>query len=131
MKLISFHETDSGGSRFAEVQIDFPESRQDEFGHTLRLSNAYASPNVQFVQLPAAMDQDWHNAPARQLVVVLNGQVEVETSDGECRRWGAGEAFIPADVAGQGHRTRTIDGPAQLLFAPLPDNFAIDDWRSS
>lgn len=126
MKLISFQATAAGGSRFFEVTAPFALERQDEFGYTLKLSTPYASPNVQFVELPAGMDQDWHTAPARQLVVVLSGEIEVETTDGERRRWRAGEAFVPADVTGRGHRTRCIGGVVRLLFAPLPAGFVFD-----
>jgi quercetin dioxygenase-like cupin family protein len=126
MKLTSFQNQANGKSRFQEVNVPLSLERQDEFGHTLKLSAAYVSPAVQFVELPAGMDQDWHTAPARQLVVVLSGEIEVESGDGESRRWRAGEAFVPADVSGQGHRTRCIGGAVRLLFAPLPDGFAFE-----
>ncbi len=126
MKLTSFQNQANGQSRFQEVNVPLTLERQDEFGHTLKLSASYVSPAVQFVELPAGMDQDWHTAPARQLVVVLSGEIEVETGDGETRRWRAGEAFVPADVSGQGHRTRCIGGAVRLLFAPLPDDFAFE-----
>lgn len=126
MKLTSFQNQANGQSRFQEVNVPLTLERQDEFGHTLKLSASYVSPAVQFVELPGGMDQDWHTAPARQLVVVLSGEIEVETGDGATRRWRAGEAFVPADVSGQGHRTRCIGGAVRLLFAPLPDDFAFE-----
>jgi quercetin dioxygenase-like cupin family protein len=123
MKITSFYTLPNGDSKFREVEISFPNARQDEFGHTLKLSEPYASPKVQFVELPEGMDQDWHRAPARQIVVVLTGVIEVETTDGQKRRWHAGQVFMPADVEGQGHRTRCIGGAVRLMFAPLPDGF--------
>lgn len=127
MKITTIYATAAGGSRFGEIAILFAMQRQDSFGHTLLLSAPYPSPAVQFVELPADMDQDWHNAPARQLVVVLIGAIEVETTDGERRQWRAGEAFLPADVTGRGHRTRCLGGAVRLLFAPLPDDFALGE----
>ncbi len=126
MKLISMQATADGGSRFREVTVPLDLQRQDEFGHTLKLSTPYVSPAVQFVELPAGMDQDWHTAPARQLVVVLAGEIEVETTDGEMRRWRAGQAFVPADVSGRGHRTRCIGGAVSLLFAPLAEGVGFE-----
>ena len=123
MRLVSFVTTADGGSRFIEVAAPLALEHQDGLGHTLRLSAPYVSPAVQFVELPAGMDQDWHNAPARQLVVVLSGEVEVETSDGATRRWRAGECFVPADVSGRGHRTRSIGGAVRVLFVPLAADF--------
>lgn len=126
MKLISFQAKADGESRFRDVNVPFDIERQDASGHTLKFSAPYASPAVQFVELPADLDQDWHNAPARQLVVVLSGQIEVETTDGERRRWRAGEAFVPADLSGRGHRTRCIGGAVRLLFAPLGEGFGFE-----
>ncbi len=128
MQITTFYTTETGESRFRDLEIPFTTRREDGFGHALMLTAAHASPAVQFIELPAGLDQDWHNAPARQIVVVLRGTVEVETTDGERRRWHAGDAFLPADVAGKGHRTRCIDGPVRAMFVPLPADFDIATW---
>jgi hypothetical protein len=121
MKIITFHATEEGGSRFAEIDIPLDQTRDDGMRHTIHHSIPWMSPAAQFVHLPAGMDQDWHHAPARQVVVVLDGELEVETSDGETRRWRRGGVFLPADLTGKGHRTRCIDGPVSLLFVPWPE----------
>ena len=126
MKITAFVATTAGGSLFREIDVPWSITREDAFGHSIRCSAAYMSPAVQFVELPAGLDQDWHNAPARQVVVVLTGVIEVETTDGACRQWQAGETFLPADTTGRGHRTRAIGGAVRLLFAPLPDGFCFD-----
>jgi hypothetical protein len=130
MKIIRFLATDSGGSRFQEIDIPIEHGRKDAEGNILRLSNAYTSPNVCFVELPDGMVQNWHNAPARQIVVVLSGELEVGTTDGQTHRWRAGEVFLASDVTGKGHTTRTVGGPARVMFAPLPDNFDIERWSA-
>ena len=123
MKITRVEACADGGSRFVDIEIPWSVERDDGLGHRLRLSTPYASPAVQFVELPAGMEQDWHHAPATQLVVVLSGVLEVETTDGERRRWRAGDALLPADTSGRGHRTRCVGGAVRLLFAPLPDGF--------
>ncbi len=125
MQIISFQALPDGESQFREIEIPLGTSRDDEFGHRLWMSAPYTSPAVQFVELPAGMDQDWHCAPARQIVVVLSGVIEVETTDGRRRQWRAGEVFLPADVTGRGHRTRCLGGAVRLLFAPLPSDFSL------
>jgi hypothetical protein len=75
-------------SRKIEIPINQP--RPDAFGHALMQSNAWPSPSIRFVELPASLDQPWHHAPASQIVVVLSGELEVGTSDGEKRRATAG-----------------------------------------
>lgn len=126
MQITNFYALPDGESRFREIDFPLGNARQDAFGHTLWLSNPYVSPNVQFIELPAGMDQDWHCAPTRQIVVVLSGVIEVETTDGARRQWRAGEVFLPADVEGRGHRTRCIGGAVRLLFVPLPADFQLD-----
>lgn len=123
MKITTFETGADGGSYFRDFNIDLTMTRDDGQGHTLLLSPPYHSPAVQLVELPAGMAQDWHTAPARQLVVVLSGVIEVETTDGACRRWRSGEVFLPADISGRGHRTRCLDGAVRLLFAPVPEGF--------
>jgi hypothetical protein len=55
---------------------------------------------------------------------IMDGVIEVETTDGATLQWRTGEVFLPADVTGKGHRTRCIGGAVRLLFAPLPEGFA-------
>jgi len=121
--ITTFETGADGGSQFRDIAVPLALAREDGFGHTLRLSSPFASPAVQLVELPAGLDQDWHLAPARQLVVVLSGELEVETTDGARRRWQPGGILLPADITGRGHRTRAIGGPVRVLFAPLPDGF--------
>ncbi|MEX2480360.1 MAG: hypothetical protein WD928_05800 [Gammaproteobacteria bacterium] len=126
MRVTTFEATNAGGSRFRDIDVSWSVTREDTFGHTIRCTAPYESPAVQLIELPAGLDQDWHNAPARQVVVVLSGTIEVETTDGATRQWRAGGLFLPADTTGRGHRTRAIGGAVGLLFAPLPEGFAFD-----
>jgi hypothetical protein len=128
MKITRFHATEDGGSRFQEIELPVNLERLDAFGNMMHQSNAFSSPNVRFVELPPGLDQSWHHAPARQIVFVLSGVVEVGTSDNEKRRWSAGAAFIPDDLTGKGHLTRVLEGPALLAFIELPPDFDFDRW---
>jgi hypothetical protein len=128
MKITRFHATDDGGSRFQEIEIPVEKPRTDKFGNTMHQSGVFTSPGVLFVALPRDLDQSWHNAPARQIVFVLSGTVEVGTTDGETRRWGPGSAFMPYDVSGKGHTTRVIEGPATVAFIQLPEGLDVENW---
>lgn len=130
MKVTRFYTTPDGGSRFEEIAVSFSQSRDDDFGNTLRLSRPIEALDAAVVELPDGLDQGWHNAPQRQAVFVLRGTVEVETTDGERRRWGAGDVFIADDVDGKGHLTRVHDGPAHLLFVHLADAVNLANWSS-
>ena len=129
MQIFRFVETSSGGSDFLPLDIPLPDSRRDDFGHVLALSRAFDG-DCMVVQLPAGLDQDWHNAPNRQFVIVLEGQVEVETSSGKIRQWSAGGMFMADDTGGRGHRTRVLAEAATLLFVRVPDDFDLTAWTA-
>jgi hypothetical protein len=84
------------------------------------MSKAYASPDVRFVDIPAGLDSAWHHAPARQIVIVLEGVLEVCTSENQKRQWRKGELLFADDLTGKGHMTRTVGGNARLLIVQLP-----------
>ncbi|HEX4209652.1 MAG TPA: hypothetical protein VHY56_04605, partial [Candidatus Binataceae bacterium] len=105
MKITRFHATADGESRFQDLEIPITQPRQDNFGFTMHQSDAFASASIRFVELPAELDQGWHHAPARQIVLLLTGKLEVGTSDGQKRQWNAGSAVIADDLTGKGHTT--------------------------
>lgn len=51
---------------------------------------------------------EWHNAPQPQYIIYLEGEVEVEASDGDKRTFRPGDVLLAADVTGAGHITRTL-----------------------
>jgi quercetin dioxygenase-like cupin family protein len=60
------------------------------------------------ISFRAGTEAPAHNAPQPYVVIVLSGQGEVVTSDGEARRFRAGELLLCNDLAGKGHVTRAI-----------------------
>ncbi len=131
MRLTRFHTTNEGGSVFVDVEVDLPHARHDPQGHLIRASNRYLSPSVQFAELPEGLDQTWHPAPRRQIVIILTGTLEVTTSDHASRRFGPGQCFLADDMGGKGHLTRAVDGPVQVLFAPMPAEVDLAQWTAT
>ena len=130
MRITWFHATADGGSVFEDIDLALPRERSDAEGHLIRSSHYYASPSLQFAQLPAGLDQTWHTAPRRQIVTILTGTVEVTTTDNVTRRFGPGQVFLADDMGGKGHLTRTVDGPADVLFAPMPPEVDLTAWST-
>jgi quercetin dioxygenase-like cupin family protein len=58
--------------------------------------------------VPAGTDAPAHNAPQPYIAIVLSGEAEVVTSDGEARRFHPGEALFCNDLTGKGHVTRAL-----------------------
>jgi quercetin dioxygenase-like cupin family protein len=130
MRIIRFVETSEGGSRFEDLEIPFPQPYVDEFGNTYHLTRPFTSNGV-IVDMPQGLNQDWHVAPSRQIVIVLAGRLQVETTDGTVHRWGPGDMFMADDPGGKGHRTRVLEGPAKLVFLRLGDGFDPLEWTRS
>jgi hypothetical protein len=106
-----------GVSRFEEVEIQL-----NEGGPIGRLSEAVPAHSVIFRENDPGYDYDWHCAPDRQLIVLLDGAIEIEVGTGEKRRFGGGDILLVEDTTGSGHRTRTVDGQSRRsLFIPLDD----------
>ena len=74
--------------------------------------------NMVVLSAPVGGVADWHPVPRRQINIVLSGEVEIEVSDGEKRRFGPGSYLLGEDTAGKGHVTRVI-GDEAVYFAVI------------
>src|SRR5207237_3416149 len=108
--------TSSGGSEFNELEIDLA-----DHGEIGRLSDPWPATSLIFRENDPGYDLDWHNAPRRQIIVILDGELEVDVTSGEKRRFKGGDVLLVEDTTGSGHRTRSIDGKSRRsIFIPLP-----------
>ena len=117
MHVTRLYATPDGESHFEDVEIPLTKA------HTIgTLSEPFETRTIMFRENPADYDNDWHNVPQRQYVILLNGTMEIETSDGEVRRFHGGDIILAEDTDGRGHRTRTVDGTVRRsVFVTLPD----------
>ncbi|HET7692986.1 MAG TPA: hypothetical protein VFM44_07875 [Gemmatimonadota bacterium] len=115
MKVTRIRADNRGVTHFDEIEIPLEDA--GPIGH---LSLPVAAESVVFRETGADYEYDWHPAPARQLVVLLNGAIEIEVGDGEIRRFAGGEVLLLEDTTGRGHRTRNVGSiPRRSLFVPL------------
>lgn len=104
-----------GETHFGDVEVPLSDA-----GSIGRLSEVVLATGVVFRETPADYDYDWHPAPRRQYIVLLDGAIEITVGDGETRRFGGGDVLLVEDTEGRGHRTRTIDGRVRRsLFVVL------------
>ena len=120
MKIIRFASAPDGGSQFVGVDIPIDNASTDAFGNTVHRSAILPAQSTMVTEMPEGLYQDWHPASRRQLLFVLSGTLEVETSDGKKHQCSSGDVFMADDVGSSGHRSRTIGGPARVLFVHLP-----------
>jgi hypothetical protein len=70
-------------------------------------------------RIPASRYMDWHRAPRRQFVINLQGEAEIEMSDGQRRRIGPGSILLAEDTAGKGHIMRGL-GQVDRISVTVP-----------
>jgi uncharacterized cupin superfamily protein len=115
MKITRVYSDPSGESHFGEIEISLSDK-----GPIGRLSERFPVKSIIFRENDAGYDYDWHNAPERQYIMLLDGEIEIEVGDGERRIFRGGDVIFVEDVEGRGHRTRvTNDKPRRSVFVTL------------
>jgi|SRR5262245_5614749 len=76
---------------------------------------------IVFLRLRPGYRSDWHPAPRKQFVMVLEGVMEVEAGDGKRREFRAGSVLLVTDTQGRGHRTNVLgERDVVLVRVPVP-----------
>jgi len=93
----------NGDSHFEDVNIPLKESRS--IGN---LSDSLPATGVIFREVAPTYDWDFHTAPQKQYIILLDGAIEIETSLGDKRIFNAGQILLVEDVTGKGHKTKNL-----------------------
>jgi hypothetical protein len=105
-----------GDSHFEDLEIPL-----DEAGMIGSMSVEVPASGIIFREVDATYDWDFHNTPRRQFLILLDGKIEIETSLGERRTFGAGDVLKLEDVTGKGHRTKNVEQAVRKsVFITLP-----------
>ena len=108
------------GSRFEEVEVAQAMTPYTANVPALLVSEPIAVSGVVFVTLPEELrETDWHPAPRRQFVVLTDGDLELQTTDGDVRRLRSGMFALLEDTSGRGHKT-TVCGRRSATFMAIP-----------
>lgn len=117
MQVTRITTTQSGGSQFEDMDVGLIDG-----GEIGRMSEAFPVTGLIFRENDPGYDYDWHCAPRRQFIVMLDSEIEIEVTSGEKRRFVGGDVLLVEDTTGTGHRSRTVrEGPRRSLFIPLPE----------
>lgn len=85
------------------------------------LSRPMPTKAISFRETQPDYDYDFHNAPDKQFIILLDGKIEIETSLGDKRTFGQGDILLVEDVTGKGHKTRALnDKTRRSIFITLP-----------
>lgn len=88
-------------------------------------SKTFGCASIFFRETPQGHEQDYHNAPRRQLIFLTSGILELETSDGArfvCR---PGDLIFAEDVDGKGHITRSLRDTRGFVHVAMGEDFDV------
>jgi hypothetical protein len=118
-----------GVSHFKDERLAFTAAAADPTLASPQLSNARAitsrllsnAPGATLLLLKRGAEEDWHRAPRRMYLIVVQGMSEVTAGDGEVRRFGLGSVLLMDDTTGKGHITRAVGNVDHIaLTIPAP-----------
>jgi hypothetical protein len=122
MKIVRVYADERGETHFGEVNLELADA-----GPIGLLSRPVTAKSVIFRKNHRDYDYDWHTAPQRQLIVLLDGAIELEVSDGSRRTLRGGDILLMEDVTGRGHRTRNVEPcERRSLFVILDEGALVD-----
>jgi len=104
----------TGCSAFEDLSLSLERSGFE------RCKSLHAPSEMTINETDPGYQYDWHNAPRKQWVVTLQGEIEVRLRNGTTRRFGAGSILLAEDTTGSGHATRVVSsGPWRCLYLPF------------
>lgn len=116
---------DDGESHFADLEI--PSTTQPT--GTL-VTDWLTVEGLQFWQPVQASTYDFHCAPRRQLILRLQGHIEIEVAGGTRRTFGPGSVLLADDTEGHGHISRTL-GAGSMAWVSVPKSLHVTQWMTT
>jgi uncharacterized cupin superfamily protein len=115
MLITRLYSGSDGESHFED--IDFP---LKEIGPGDSRSDTLTATGIFIRATQGEFELDWHNAPRRQLLIMLKGGSEVIVGDGTKRQLSPGDIMLAEDTSGRGHVTRAVNNqPRMSVFVTL------------
>jgi len=90
-----------GQSHFDQVPITF-QGAPDEVSAAVKTSDAYLARGA------PGMFETWHDTGRKRYIVVISGEAEVTTTDGDKLRLVPGKICLAEDLTGKGHTFRVV-----------------------
>lgn len=115
MHIIRLYTGEDGESHFEDVEIAL-----EDGGPIGKLSKRQPASGIIFRETAAEYDYDWHNAPERQYIIMLDSGVEITVGSGKSRIINPGEVLLVEDTTGHGHVSRALKNqPRKSVFITL------------
>jgi len=115
-QITRIYSDSNGDSHFEYFEIPLKEA-----GNVGELSDVLPAKGIIFREVEPSYDWNFHVAPQRQYIILLDGKIEIETSLGEKRVFKAEDILLVEDTTGKGHKTRNLQfEKRKSIFITLP-----------
>lgn len=115
MRIARLYTGSDGESHIEPLEIPLHDG-----GPIGRLSVPIPATGIIFRENDPDYHYDWHTAPQRQFIIMLEGEVEIELSDGSRHHFGPGDILLAEDTTGRGHISRALHNqPRRSIFVTL------------
>ena len=109
-----------GESHFEDGNFEFDASERRE---ALSVHALAGVEGAMLLKLRKGAVEDWHTAPRRQFLIIVQGATKVTVSDGEVRRFTPGTIALMDDTSGKGHITCNDSDEDHIALAiPVKDS---------
>lgn len=102
-KVVRIYSDGNGDSHFEDVSVELK-----DHGSVGMLSDVIPASGLIFREVEPGYDWNFHCAPEKQYIILLDGEIEIETSLGDKRTFRAGDILLMEDTTGKGHKTRNL-----------------------
>ena len=114
MACFVLHGDEAGETQVSRLNLPVKES----YAGTFRGLNDIPTTTMGFAQfIGRKPDVGVHNAPRRQFLVVLGGELEIITTLGQHERLKPGDVLLADDVGTKGHISRDVGEEPLMLMA--------------
>ncbi|HWS44392.1 MAG TPA: hypothetical protein VN636_00895 [Acidimicrobiia bacterium] len=114
MACFVLHGNEAGETQVSRLNLPVKES----YAGTFRGLNDIPTTTMGFAQfIGRKPDVGVHNAPRRQFLVVLGGELEIITTLGQHERLKPGDVLLADDVGTKGHISRDVGEEPLMLMA--------------
>jgi hypothetical protein len=122
LSVTRLYSDSNGESHFEDIEIPFDLKDYAPPAPPISVTDFIGTDGFVIISSPPGWFGDWHPAPRKQYMFCLSGELEVEVSDGEIRRFGPGSVIFVEDTSGKGHVSRIVGNKRGYMVAmPVKD----------
>ena len=114
-KITRLYTGPDGESHFEDIELPLDENPIGADIHTKPIKATEISFRESVNVEGGGDHMGWHNAPRRQMYIMLGGSLEIEVGDGTKRLFKTGDVFLAEDTTGRGHLSRAINRRAAIV----------------